>query len=65
MKEMGDIMGIFVGHDHINDYIGKYEDIYLGYGRGTGYSTYSRTVSSRRALSNCWKGKGNSAPGYA
>ncbi len=49
MKEMGDIMGIFVGHDHINDYIGKYEDIYLGYGRGTGYSTYGKDGFPRGA----------------
>lgn len=35
MLEMGDIMGTFVGHDHINDYIGVYFDIALAFGRVT------------------------------
>lgn len=35
MKMMGDIMGTFVGHDHSNDFIGKYWDIALAYGRRT------------------------------
>jgi hypothetical protein len=33
MLECGDIMGTFVGHDHINDYIGVYCNIALAYGR--------------------------------
>lgn len=33
MKQMGDIMGNFIGHDHSNDFIGKYWDIALAYGR--------------------------------
>lgn len=35
MLEKGDVMGVFVGHDHINDYIGTYFNIALGYGRVT------------------------------
>jgi hypothetical protein len=35
MLTSGDIMGTFVGHDHINDYIGVYYDIALAYGRVT------------------------------
>ncbi|RLD36372.1 MAG: phosphohydrolase [Bacteroidetes bacterium] len=35
MLECGDIMGTFVGHDHINDYIGVYYNIALAYGRIT------------------------------
>lgn len=35
MKQMGDIMGVFVGHDHSNDFIGKYWEIALAYGRRT------------------------------
>ncbi len=31
----GDIMGTFVGHDHINDYIGVHYNIALAYGRVT------------------------------
>lgn len=38
--DCGDVMGTFVGHDHINDYWGKYEGIRLCYGRATGYNTY-------------------------
>ena len=32
---------VFAGHDHINNYIGKYKSVILGYGRATGYNTYS------------------------
>lgn len=35
MLECGDVMGTFVGHDHINDYIGVYYNIALAYGRVT------------------------------
>ncbi len=33
MLECGDVMGTFVGHDHINDYITIYHGIALAYGR--------------------------------
>jgi predicted phosphodiesterase len=33
MLECGDVMGTFVGHDHINDYIGVHYGIALAYGR--------------------------------
>ena len=32
----GDMIGMFVGHDHTNDFIGMYQDIALGYGRQSG-----------------------------
>ncbi len=35
MLEKGDVMGTFVGHDHINDYIGVYYNIALAHGRVT------------------------------
>lgn len=35
MLESGDVMGTFVGHDHINDYIGVQYGIALAYGRIT------------------------------
>ncbi|WP_192348700.1 metallophosphoesterase family protein [Algoriphagus sp. Y33] len=35
MLEAGDVMGTFVGHDHINDYIGVHHGLALGYGRVT------------------------------
>lgn len=40
MKEMGDIKGVYCGHDHNNDYIGDYHGIMLGFGRKTGYGCY-------------------------
>lgn len=40
MLEMGNVKGIFVGHDHINDYYGDLHGIMLYYGRSTGYNTY-------------------------
>ncbi len=40
--EAGDVMGTFVGHDHINDYWGELHGIRLCYGRATGYNTYGQ-----------------------
>lgn len=34
--EMKDVMGTFVGHDHVNNYIGVYKGIALAYGQSTG-----------------------------
>lgn len=39
MRQAGDVMGTFVGHDHDNDYIGSYYGIYLAYGRYSGGKT--------------------------
>lgn len=39
MRQAGDVMGTFVGHDHNNDYIGEYFGIYLAYGRFSGGKT--------------------------
>lgn len=39
MRIGGDVMGTFVGHDHDNDYIGNWYDIYLAYGRYSGGKT--------------------------
>jgi len=35
MIEAGDVMGVFVGHEHVNDFHGELLGIRLGYGRGT------------------------------
>lgn len=40
MLEMGEVKGVFVGHDHVNDYYGDLYGIKLCYGRATGYNTY-------------------------
>lgn len=36
----GDVKGMFVGHDHVNDYTGNYYGIQLGYDANVGYQTY-------------------------
>lgn len=40
IKEKGDILGIFVGHDHNNSFVIKKDGIDLGYTQGTGFNTY-------------------------
>ena len=39
MLEAGDVMGVFVGHDHVNDYVVDWRGILFGYGRFTGGAT--------------------------
>lgn len=42
----------FVGHDHVNDYCGRYpgdQMMWACYGGGIGYGTYGRLLSPRRA----------------
>ncbi|GHU83948.1 metallophosphatase [Bacteroidia bacterium] len=39
LKEMGDVTGVFVGHDHDNDYLTFWKDIVLAYGRYSGANT--------------------------
>lgn len=36
MLECGDVMGVFVGHDHTDDYVACWHNIALGYGRFSG-----------------------------
>jgi len=38
--ERGEVKGIFVGHDHVNDYVGNYFGVRLGYSANTGFGTY-------------------------
>jgi len=49
MRQSGDIMGTFVGHDHNNDYIGMYYNIALAYGRYSG----GNTVYNDLGLNGC------------
>ena len=46
MKEMGDVEGVFVGHDHDNDYVVNWNNILLGYGRYTGGNTVYNNLSN-------------------
>ena len=40
LLQRGDVKGVFVGHDHVNNYVGNYFGIYLGYSANTGFGTY-------------------------
>ena len=48
--EMNDVMGVFVGHLHGNDYIGIEKYIALGYGRCTGWSAGGRIERGARII---------------
>ncbi|MEC0090870.1 metallophosphoesterase family protein [Paenibacillus macquariensis] len=50
MKEMGDIMGTFVGHDHDNDFWGTLHGIRLCYGRSTKYALTEGFVTGARVI---------------
>ncbi len=51
MREGGDVMGIFCGHDHDNDYTALYYDILLGYGRFSGGNTeYNHLPQGARVI---------------
>lgn len=51
MKESGDVMGVFVGHDHDNDYSVLWHGILLAYGRYTGGNTvYNHLPNGARVI---------------
>ena len=52
MKESGDVMGIFVGHDHDNDYAVMWKGILLAYGRSQ--AEIQNTITCRTVpVSSC------------
>ncbi|WP_300692572.1 metallophosphoesterase family protein [uncultured Bacteroides sp.] len=51
IKECGDVMGMFVGHDHNNDYAVAYKEVLLAYGRYSGGNTvYSNLANGARVI---------------
>ena len=44
MLESRDMMGVFVGHEHVNDYVTEWRGMMLCYGRYTGGSTVYHDV---------------------
>lgn len=40
LLDRGDVLGVYVGHDHVNTYEGTWYGIRLGYGGNIGYGTY-------------------------
>ena len=49
LHEAGDVMGTFVGHEHVNDFWGELHGIRLCYGRASGYHSYGREGFPRGA----------------
>lgn len=51
MKEMGDVEGVFVGHDHDDDYAVMWHGVLLAYGRYTGGDTvYNNLPNGARVI---------------
>lgn len=51
IKEMGDIMGVFCGHDHDNDYAVFYFNVLLAHGRFSGGNTeYNHLTRGARVI---------------
>ena len=51
LVEGGEVIGVFTGHDHSNDYIAEKEGIALGYGRYSGgYGEYQELLSGVRVI---------------
>lgn len=48
--ENGDMMGIFVGHDHDNDFVGIHHGIVLGFGRASGWNGYGHQDRGGRII---------------
>ena len=48
LTEKGDVLGIYVGHDHINSFSLKHKGIFLGYTQGCGFHTYG--AGSKRGV---------------
>ena len=46
---MRDVLGIFVGHDHNDDFVGTTANICFGYGRKTGYNAAYEEILERGA----------------
>lgn len=51
LVETQDMMGVFAGHDHDNDFIGIKGSIALGYGRVTGADAYGSLTRGARIIS--------------
>lgn len=55
--ERGDVKGVFCGHDHDNDYLGKYHGIYLGYIGIAGYYAYPHVAPTDPVNAYCRGGR--------
>lgn len=48
--EMKDVMGVFAGHDHDNNYIGIHKEIALAFGQRTGADAYGKLPIGSRII---------------
>lgn len=46
----GDVAGVFVGHDHVNTYVGTWYGVRLGYAGNIGFATYGLKGEERDRL---------------
>jgi hypothetical protein len=49
LREAGEVLAVFVGHDHLNDFEGELHGIRLCYGRAGGFAGYGREGMARGA----------------
>lgn len=57
MKQQKDIVAVFVGHDHDNDYVVNWKGILLGYGRYTGGNTVYNDLPNGARVIEMTEGK--------
>jgi 3',5'-cyclic AMP phosphodiesterase CpdA len=55
--ERGDVKGIFCGHDHVNNYVGLYRGVALGYDGVIGYAAYPRIPDDDPSLNRSRGGR--------
>ena len=57
MKQQKDVVAVFVGHDHDNDYVVDWKGILLGYGRYTGGNTVYNDLPNGARVIEMTEGK--------
>lgn len=40
LREKGDVIGVFFGHDHNNSFVGEFMGLTMGYAQGVGFNVY-------------------------
>ncbi len=45
VSENGDILAVFVGHDHKNDFVGKYKNVVMGFTPSAGFNEYGNGLN--------------------
>ncbi len=44
ISQCGDVMAVFVGHDHKNSFVGRYKNVDLGFTQSSGFNVYGNRV---------------------